>query len=189
MRTISAAEIAALQSRNVPLAVLVEMALSTPLNLNTSSLDLTIGGITYYGTRGLGAIDSVQETPAEVRQLRFTLSGVPSTSIALALTEPVQGKLVTLKLAIFDPVTYQVLGAHTRWAGRLDVMAISDAAGGMATLTVTAEHAGIDLIRPGVSLYTDLEQRRLFPGDLFLQYLNDQIEQKIVWPAASWGRE
>lgn len=188
MRTISAAEIAALQSRSPPLAVLVEMALSTPLNLNTSSLNLTIGGTTYYGTRGLGTIDTVQETPAEVRQLRFTMSGVPSASIALALTEPVQGKLVTLKLAIFDPVTYQILGSHTRWSGRLDVMGIDDGAGS-ATLTVTAEHAGIDLIRPGVSLYTDLEQQRLFPGDLFLQYLNDQVEQKIVWPAASWGRQ
>ena len=188
MRTLSAAEITALQSSNVPLAVLVEMALSTPLNLNTSSLDLTIGGTTYYGTRGLGTIDAVQETPAEVKQLRFTMSGVPTASIALALTEPVQGKLVTLKLAIFDPVTYQVLGSHTRWAGRMDVMSISDG-GGSATLTVTAEHAGIDLTRPSVSQYTDQEQQRLFPGDLFLQYLNDQVEQRIVWPAASWGRQ
>ena len=188
MRSLSAAEITALQSGNVPLAILVEMALSTPLNLNTSSLDLNIGGTTYYGTRGLGTIDAVQETPAEVKQLRFTMSGVPTASIALALTEPVQGKLVTLKLAIFDPATYQVLGSHTRWAGRMDVMSISDG-GGSATLTVTAEHAGIDLTRPGVSLYTDLEQQRLYPGDLFLQYLNDQVEQRIVWPAASWGRQ
>lgn len=188
MRTLSAPALAALQSRSLPLAVLVEMALSSPLNLNTASLDLTLSGTTYYGTKGLGAIEAVQETPAEVRQLRFTLSGVPSTSIALVLTEPVQGKLVTIKLAIFDPITYQVLDVRTRWAGRLDVMTIDDG-GSTGTVTVTAEHAGIDLTRPGNSLYTDSEQQRLSPGDFSFQFLNDQVEQRVVWPSAQWGRQ
>lgn len=188
MRTLSTAALAALQGQSLPLAILVEMALSTPLNLNTSGLDLTISGTTYYGTKGLGSIEAVQETPAEVRQLKFTLSGVPSTSVALVLTEPVQGKLVTLKLCVFDPATYAVLDVRTRWAGRLDVMSIDDG-GATSTVTVTAEHAGIDLTRPGSSAYTNNEQQRLHAGDLALQYLSDQVEQRIVWPAASWGRK
>lgn len=188
MRTLSAPALAALQSQALPLAVLIEMALSTPLNLNTSSLNLTIGGTTYLGTGGLGQIEAVQETPAEVQQLRFKLSGVPSTAIALALTEQVQGKLVTLKLCVFDPATYAVLDTRTRWVGRLDVMTIDDG-GSTGVLSVTAEHAGIDLTRPGTTAYTNDEQQRLHPGDLSLQYLNDQVEQRIVWPAASFGRK
>ena len=164
------------------------MDLSTPLNLNTSGLDLTINGTTYYGTRGLGSIDAVKETPAEVAQLNFTLSGVPSELIALSLTEPVQGKGVRIKVAIFDPVTYVVLDVHTRWSGRLDVMTLNDGNGG-GTISVSAEHAGIDLTRPSNSLYTDAEQQRLYPGDFALQFLNDQVEQRIVWPAASYGRQ
>jgi hypothetical protein len=188
MRVLPSAALAALQGRSLPLAVLVEMALSSPLNLNTASLDLTLNGTTYYGTKGLGSIDPIPETPAEVRALKFTLSGVPVTSIALALTEPVQGKLVTIKLAIFDPATYQVLDVRTRWAGRLDVFTLDDG-GATGTLTVTAEHAGIDLTRPGNLLYTDASQQSLVPGDYALQFLNDQVEQRIVWPSASWGKQ
>lgn len=188
MRTLSAPALAALQGRALPLAVLVEMALSTPLNLNTSGLDLTLNGTTYYGTKGLGKIEPVRETPAEVGAIKFTLSGVPSTSIALVLTEPVQGKLVNIKLAIFDVATNQVLDVRTRWSGRLDVMTIDDG-GSTGVLTVTAEHAGIDLTRPGNSFYTDAEQQRLNPGDLAFQFLNDQVEQRIVWPSANWGRQ
>lgn len=188
MRTLTTAAATALQGNPVPLAILVEMDLTAPLFLNTSSLDLTIAGSTYYGTRGLGRIDAVQESPAEIKQLKFELSGVPSTSIALALTEPVQGKAVRIKLAIFDPATYQVLDTRLRWAGRLDVMEISDGSP-TATLMVTAEHSAIDFIRPTTSLYSDPEQRRLFSNDPSLQYMADQTEMRVVWPAASWGRK
>lgn len=188
MRILSAPALAALQGRALPLAVLVEMALSTPLNLNTASLNLVIGGTTYYGTKGLGEIGEVTESPSEVKPLRFTLSGVPSTSIALALTEPVQGKLVTLKLAVFDPTMYQVLDVDPIWVGRLDVFTIDDG-GATSTLSVTAEHAGIDLTRPGNLLYSDAAQQTLYPGDYAFQYLNDQVEQRIVWPSANWGRQ
>ena len=187
MRALTSAAAAAILNRSVPVALLVEMQLTVPLYLNTTSLNLTINGSIYYGTKGLGAIDSIQESPAEVRGLKFSLSGVPSSNIALALTEPVQGELVTIKVAIFDPVTYQILDVRTRWSGRLDVFAIDDG-GKTATLSVTAEHAGIDLTRPSQSLMTDIEQQRLNSGDLSLQYMNDQVERVIVWPAASWGK-
>lgn len=188
MRTLSTAALAALQSNPVPLALLVEMDLSTPLNLNTSSLDLVLSGATYYGTKGLGKVDAVQETPAEIKPLKFELSGVPSSHIALALTEPVQGKAVRVKLALFDPSSYQIIETRLRWAGRLDVMEIEDGPQ-TAVIKVSAEHAAIDLIRPTVSLYSDAEQRRLYSGDPSLQYMADQAEMRIVWPAASWGKK
>ena len=186
MRTLTAAETAALQRNPLPLAVLVEMDLASgALNLNTASLDLAIGGVTYYGTRGLGKIDQVQDTPAEIRSLKFELSGVPSTAVALALSEPVQGKAVRIKLAILDPDTYAVLGTHLVWAGRLDVMAIEDGPA-TATLQVSAEHAAIDLLRTTPSLYSDAEQRRLYSNDPSLQYMADQVDMRVIWPAASW---
>ncbi len=186
MRILSAPELAALQRSPLPLAVLLEMDLgSGPLNLNTASLDLTVDGAVYYGTRGLGKIEPVQDSPAEIRPLKFELSGVPSSAIALALTEPVQGRAARIKLALFDPDSYQVLGVHLRWAGRLDVMAIED--GPLAaTLQVTAEHAAIDLLRSTPSFYSDSEQRRLYSGDPSLQFMADQVDMRVIWPAASW---
>ena len=186
MRTLSGPELAALQRSPLPLAVLVEMDLAGgALYLNTASMDLTLSGVTYYGTRGLGKIDPVQDSPAEIRALKFELSGVPSANIALALTEPVQGKAARIKLAIFDPDTYQILGTHLRWAGRLDVMAIEDGPV-TGTLQVSAEHAAIDLLRNTPTLYSDSEQRRLYRGDPSLQYMADQVDMRVIWPAASW---
>ena len=188
MRTLTAPALAALSGNPLPLAILVEMDLSSPLNLNTSSLNLVIGGITYTGIGGLGKIDAVSESPAEVKQLKFELSGVPSTSIALALGEPVQGKAVRIKLAIFDPVTYLILDTRLRWAGLLDVMSI-DEGNGTAVLSVTAEHSGMDLQRPVTSLYSNAEQLRLHPGDTSFQFNVFQVDARIVWPNALWGRK
>jgi len=188
MRTLSAAALAALQRSPLPIAVLVEMDLASPLYLNTSSLNLVVGGNTYLGTGGLGRIEAIQDSPSEVKPLRFELSGVPTTSVSFALAEPVQGKAARIKLAIFDPDTYAVLATYLRWSGLLDVMAIEDGPT-TATIKVSAEHAGIDLIRPTVSLYSDAEQRRLAANDPSLQYMADQQDMRVVWPAASWGRK
>jgi hypothetical protein len=188
MRTLSTAGAAVIASGVVALAVLVEMDLTSPLNLNTTNLDLVISGTTYYGTRGLGQIDAVTETTADVRNIKFSLSGVPSSSIALALSEPVQGKAVRIKLAIYDPSTFAVLDVVPFWAGQLDVFGINDG-DPVATINVTAEHAGIDLTRPSGSVYSNDEQQRLHPGDLFFQFLADQVEQKIVWPTAAFFRQ
>lgn len=188
MRTVSSPAASALSAGNLPIALLIEMDLTSPLNLNTSNIDLVIGGTTYYGTRGLGSIGALAETPAEVRGLTFTLQGVSSNNVSLVLTEAVQGKAVRIKTTILSPSTYQVLDTRLRWAGLLDVMTISES-GGTATINVSAEHAGMDLARAATSLYSDAEQQRLHSGDLFLQFLADQVEQKIIWPAAAFFRK
>lgn len=188
MRTLTTAAAAALSAASVPIALLVEMDLTSALNLNTSNLDLVVSGTTYYGTKGLGRISALQDTAAELRGLQFELSGVPSDLLSLALSEPVQGKAVRVKTAVYDPSTYAVLDVRLRWAGRLDVMAISDAEGA-SSVTVTAEHCGIDLVRPASSLYTDTEQQRLAPGDLFFQFLADQVEQRVVWPSREFFKK
>jgi hypothetical protein len=73
------------------------------------------------------------------------------------------------------------------WSGTLDVMSIEDGAQ-TAVLRVNAEHAGLDLQRPSVSLYSDSEQRRLHPGDPSLQFMSDQADVRVIWPAAAWFR-
>ena len=187
MRTLIAGAATALQQPTVPLAVLVEMDLDSGfLYLNTSSLDLTTGGHTYTGTSGMGKIDTLADSPAEAKALSFELSGVPSSLVSLALTEPVQGRKVKISLGIFDPSTYALLQVHERWAGKLDVMTIVDGPGPTATLKVTAEHIGIDLLRPTNSLYSDAEQKRLHPGEPSLQYIADQVDMRVIWPAATW---
>lgn len=188
MRSLSGPTIAALQRVPLPMTLLVEMDLTVPLFLNTSPLNLVISGNTYIGTKRLGKIEPLQDSPSEAKGLRFEMSGVPATHIALARTERVQGKAVRIKTCIFDPDTYQPLDVRLRWAGMLDVFVIEDGAQS-ATLQVTAEHIGIDLIRPVTSLYSDSEQRRLYSGDPSLQFISDQTEMRIVWPNAAYFKK
>jgi hypothetical protein len=188
MRSLSTSAAAALAGAVVPIAILVEMDLTEPLFLNTSSLDLVIGGVTYYGAKGLGQIAAIQETTAELPKISFEIAGVQPTMISLALQEPVQGKAVRIKMAIFDSTTGALLDVRLRYAGLLDVMAISDGRD-TASITVTSESVMLDLLRPNGIYYSDSDQQSLAPGDLAFQYVNDQVEQKIVWPAASFFRK
>lgn len=188
MRTLASSAASAILGRTVGAAVLVEMDLTTPLYLTTANVDLSIGGYTYYGTKGLGKISAAQTTPAEVKNLTFELSGAPSELLAVALSEPLQGKGVRLKLALYDTATYNLLDVQTFWQGVLDVPTINDAPGG-SLISVNAEHAGIDLTRPASSYYSDEEQQRLFPGDPFFAYTSTQVDQRIVWPDKTYGRK
>ena len=188
MRTLTTAALAALQSNPLPMALLIEMDLTSPLYMCTAGINLVIGGQTYLGIGTLGRIDAVQDSPAEIKPLKFELSGVPSSMIALALAEPVQGTAIRVKTALFDPTTYQIIETRLRWQGQLDVMAIEDGIP-TATVQVNAEHSAIDLLRTSASYYSNAEQRRLYSNDPSLQYVAGQAETKIVWPAASWGRK
>jgi hypothetical protein len=187
MRTLSGAAATALSSPMVPLAVLIDMDLTSPLRLCTGGWTLTYGGDVYTAVGTLGAIDSIRESASEPAAIRFTISGVPSAMVSLALSEPVQGAAVTLYVAVFDPSTYQILDAAVEWSGTLDTMTISED-GVAAGITVTAEHAGIDLLRAHPTRFTDADQQRLYPGDLGFEYVTDQADQTIIWPAKEWFR-
>ncbi|MCW7541879.1 hypothetical protein OOT46_29200 [Aquabacterium sp. A7-Y] len=187
MRALSAAVTAALSGDRVVLGQLIYMALSEPVYLNTTGWDLTWDGKTWRGAGGVGRIDVLEDGPGEIKGTSFELPGVLSEYLALALAEPVQGRAVEVRTAIFDADTCQVLDAPIEWAGQLDIMSIVETLG-TATIAVTAEHIGIDLLRPSSVRYSDADQRRLVPGDQGFEYVIDQTEQSIVWPAASFYR-
>lgn len=188
MRSLTTAEQAAISSYALPVAMLLEMDLDTPLFMNSSGLDLELNGVEYLGSRGLGQIEAVRDTAGEYTQLKFTLSGVPPTHIALADATETSGREVRVKVAIFDPATVQVISTRTRFVGRLQPLIITDTPKG-TIIEATAESYAASLMRPVNSLFSDAEQQRLYPGDLFFQYVSDQAEMRVVWPAASWGRQ
>lgn len=181
MRDLTTAAANALDADIVSMALLVQMDLTETMRLNHSRLDLEIDGHTWYGLHGLGRIEALKETAAEAPKIAFELSGVPSDMISLALSEPVQGKSVEIKVALFNRNTGELLDTSRIFLGALDVMTITDGKSG-AVVTVTAESGAMDLLRPAGVLYTHEDQQRLYPGDLFFQYLNAQTEMRIVWP-------
>lgn len=189
MRTVNSSATAVLAAGGtIPLALLVDMPdLDVPLHLCTGRWALTWSSTTYTAVGTLGTVEPAQESASGPRPLSLRLSGVPASMRAIALQQNVQGKEVTLSLAIFDPATYQIADAVLEWAGTMDVMDWTDD-GSMGVITVSAESAGVDLLR-GVSVrYTDQDQQRLFAGDLGFEYVIAQGEKRIQWPAASFFR-
>jgi hypothetical protein len=194
MRTLDSATLTALAGGNVGLAQLVEMSLSYEWRINTSSWNLTWNSLTYLGVQAaLGRIDVIDESPGEVKGLRFELPAVASADRAIALAEPVQGKTVIVRTAIFDASTFAILEAPIEWEGRLDTMSIVQREVNPGTVVpvvqVTAEHIGIDLLRPSGYQYTKQDQLRRYPGDLSFEYVTAQSDQQIVFPAASFFRK
>lgn len=185
MRILTPAAQAAIDSGLVVMGLLLEMDLSTPLYLNPTRLNLVVDGRTYLGTAGLGNISTIKDTGSEQARLSFELSGVPSDAIALALGERVQGKDARILLAIFHAETGALLDKKQRWAGWTDVMSIQDGPTA-ATIQVTAEGATLDLLRPSGYLYSHSDTQLLAPGDMCCAYVNDQVEQKIIWPSVEF---
>jgi hypothetical protein len=172
----------------VPMALLVELGFSPVVRLCTGSVAIEWGGQLYFGTGTLGAVEPVTDEVQSTQGLRFTLSGVPLDSIALALSEQVRGTACVLRLVILDPATHAVLDAPTVFSGVLDTMAVTHGAED-CTIAVSAIHRGDVYRRPKPLRYTDGDQQRLHPGDTSLRYVLSQAQVQDVWPAASYFRQ
>ncbi len=186
MRTLSTAG-AALLGKQSALTLLVELQLSTSIYVNTSAVDIEWGGHTYIGGRSV-SIEPVNDQGGEMQQLRFSLSGVPSEYVALALAEPIQGKRVIVSTALMSADTNVITDVLRLWTGTLDQMPIKHGPQ-TSTISVTAEHRGIAFSRPKGVRYSDADQRRAHSGDRALEYLVDQSTHQDVWPSAAYGRQ
>jgi hypothetical protein len=186
MKTLTGAA-SALLGRRLALAQLVEMDLTAPVYVNTSRDNIVWSGKTYIGGRQT-AIDSIKDQGGEIAGLSFQLSGVPNDLLAIALSEPIQGKAVRVYTAIMDPDSQAIVDVKEAWAGTLDQMPVSQ---GVETsiITVTAEHRGITFARAKGLRYADGDQQQLYPGDRCLEFLAAQSTHQDVWPAAAFFRQ
>lgn len=188
MKTLSAPTLAALAGPKVGIVQLVHMAFSTtPISLNMSTWDLTRLGVTYKGAYGLGTISAIQDKPGEIAGINLELSAGDSGAIALALddSDMVQGTPITIRTAIIDLDTYQVLDAPIDWVGTLDTMSIGED-GTQASIRCTAESKAVDLLRGNPFLYSDSDQRTINASDASFSYVVDQIDKPIIWPTRAF---
>jgi hypothetical protein len=187
MRSLAAPTLAALAQPSVPLVQLIHLAFpSGAIALNSSTWTLEWAGVTYLGAYGLGTVSTIEDGPGEVRGLQFRLSGVAAQQISLALdgADEWQGVPVTVRTAILN-ADYQVVDAPVDWTGYGDTMGISED-GGTAVVEATAESSAVDLLRGNPSTYSDADQRAKYPADRAFEYVVDQADQPVVWPAKSW---
>ena len=138
---------------------------------------------TYTGSGNLGSVGPIKEsTGMEATGREYTLSGIPTELVSIALGEHYQGRACKMWLAYFDVETNALIGAPVRVASdRLNLMSIVEG-GDTASIAVTAESKLIDMSRPHNPLYyTDEDQRGLFAGDRGFEFVPAMQEATILW--------
>ena len=187
MKTLASGVGTAIASSSVAIVQFVDLAFSSGVvALNTSTWDLAFGGVTYQGAAGLGTISAVQDKPGEIQGITLELAG-DAANVALALdgADSVQGTVCTIRTAIIETSGYTVLDAPTEWVGTLDTMTIGED-GQTCSIRVSAESRAVDLMRGTPWLYTNEEQHLVSATDNCLEYVVDQIDKSVIWPAKSF---
>lgn len=150
---------------------------------------------------GVSPIEETQELQA--KGIVVTLSGIPSTLIAAALVERSRGRPFRLYLASVQTRRYvatenepgivlteggggvllenQLIDTPLRiFSGIMDTMEFTDN-GEEATIRLSVENILIVGQRAKLQRYTDEDQRKRFPEDAGLSFINQLQDKEIVW--------
>lgn len=181
MRTLTGAVASAVAGSNVPMLVFVEMDFPSGfLRVNNSGMSIAWDGHDWLGVGTLGSIDPIAESAdLSAQGLGFSISGVPSETIAIALGQKYQGRACKVwyaPLAADHVVIADPIGPFNY---RMDTMDIE--LGQTASIRVSAESRLIDWERSNVSRYTNEEQQRLYPGDLGCEFVPQMAEKELRW--------
>lgn len=151
------------------------------IRLWTGLGDITINSETYTGGGTLLSVGAVEET-SEIKatNLNVALSGLDSSIIAASLNANYQNRTFTAFLGMLNESYGLVNNVYQLFQGRMDAMTISDQAQEII-ITMAVESRLIDLEKPNESRYTSEEQKRLFSGDLGLDFVTDLQDKEINW--------
>ena len=183
MRTLTPGALAVLSHERPPIILLVEMLFSPAVRVATSAVHIEWGGHTWLGAGPLGGVEPINDTAGDAQGLRFSLSGVPTENLALALGASARNKPCRVYLAILNPETHAIEDVSTLGLFVLDQLAVAG-----PTIGVTAYSLARVFARPKPLRYTDNDQQRVSAGDRALEFIVSQSTHQDIWPAASWGR-
>lgn len=164
---------------------LVEAEFSSgPVRVWTGGGELSWDAKTWTGLGHLISIRPLADTQnVEANGMTITLSGVPSSLIAIVYGEFAQGRPCTVWLGMLDDSGAVIADPVRLNRGRLDAIADEDDAT-TATISVTVENGLRDLKKPNTRRYTNEDQQRLFPGDKSLEFVAGLQEREIYWGRA-----
>jgi len=172
---------------NLKIAVLLFLDFdSAPVYLNTSATTIVYDGNSYLGAGQLGSISRVEEkAEIESSSIELALSGIPTEYISLSLQEKYQGRPVKIYLALLDS-NFVVIGTPlTLFVGKMDYMQV--VLGESATISVVCNSILSDWNRPRVRRYNNEDQQIEYPLDKGFKFVQQEVEQEIVWGQNSLG--
>lgn len=151
---------------------------------------------------GISSIDETQDTIA--KGVVFSLNGIATTNIALALAERPRGRPFRLYLGVASTRRYvsneagdglvelesgdgyiflenQLVDSPYRiFSGLMDVIESTDN-GESAILRLSVENILIIGQRPKVYRYTDQDQKKIYPNDKGFELINQLQDKELVW--------
>ena len=175
--------------------------ISDTLRFWTGVGTLVYEGVSYVGAGNLLNISSVEETSEiAAKGARLTLSGIPSETLSLALSEPYQGRTCTISFGLFSKgnllqenssyilledggrisLETQEIGLTEIFSGYMDQMNINEGAE-TSDVELLVENKLIDLERQRIARYTSSYQKTRFPGDLGLDFVESLQDKDVVW--------
>jgi hypothetical protein len=188
MKAYSAEVLAALADNELALVTLVKIDFpSGTIALNASDYTISYGGDSYLAASGLGQISPISDGSGDPGGIKLELLNFDSSHLALALdsTDEVQGSGVELRTAILNKTTHALIDAPLDYAGYADTMSTGED-GGSATIGLTVENKGVDLLRGNPLVYNEADQQSLYATDSYFEYVVSQSDQPVVWPAKAW---
>lgn len=185
MRDLTAAMAAEFEARSLVPALIAEFEFDSGTLYMWSGIgDLSWNGNTYIGGGNLVNISTIEETQElEAKGLVCTLSGVPTELISLALTEKTRQRAFRLWLGAInngDSPRALVDEPYRIFTGLMDVMEITDD-GETALIRLSVESAMITGRRAKIQRYTSEDQKKLYPDDLGLDFVNPLQDKQVVW--------
>ena len=175
------------------------------LRLWTGLGTLTHNSQDWVGTGTLLNISTVEEaSEIAVKGATVTLSGIPSSVISLALSQPYQGRVCNLYFGMFtinrllqqssDFILLQngskVLletdqtSISNIFSGYMDQMNILETPS-TSTIELVVENRLIDLQRARIARFPSEYQKSLYPTDLGLDFVEDLQDKDISWGRSS----
>lgn len=165
--------------------------------------DIVHDGVTYYGGGNLIGVSPYEETKElQARGMTFTLSGVASNLVEVALNEDYQSRTMKLYLGLVDitsafaledgsgiilteggdriVVESKINSIYPLFSGLMDTMDSIDS-GETATIQLSCENILSLLKRSKERRYTDQDQKSRYPTDKGLEFIAKLQDKELVW--------
>lgn len=143
--------------------------------------DLSALGNIYTGSGNLLSVSEYEETQdLQAQGFTFTLTGMPSSIISIALQEDYQGRETNLFIGALDTDGILVSDPYRILSGFMDVMEITEA-GEYCAIDVNAENKAVILNRKKDRRYTPEDQKSEYAGDLGFDFVPLLQDKEVIW--------
>lgn len=143
--------------------------------------DIVYDGDTYQGTGLFLSMSEIEETQKmQANGVTYSLSGIPSELVAIALSEEYQGRPITAWFAVLDSDRAIIADPYKIFSGKMDVMDTEDD-GESAVITIRAESDLSDMRDAKERRYTPEDQKLDYEDDLGLDFTPTIQDIEVVW--------